>query len=31
LARQGESKTVVVDPEAAYFGTPLSTNSLIMP
>lgn len=31
LARQGESKTVVVDPEAAYFGTPLSTNSLVIP
>jgi uncharacterized protein YbjT (DUF2867 family) len=30
LARQGESKTVVVDPEAAYFGTPLSTNSLVI-
>ena len=31
LARQGEAKTVVVDPQAAYFGTPLSTNSLVTP
>jgi uncharacterized protein YbjT (DUF2867 family) len=31
LARQGETKTVVVDPHAAYFGTPLSTNSLVTP
>ncbi|MFZ0905104.1 MAG: SDR family oxidoreductase [Mycobacterium sp.] len=31
LARQGEAKTVIVDPEAAYFGTPLSTNSLVTP
>lgn len=31
LARQGEDKTVIVDPEAAYFGTPLSTNSLVTP
>jgi uncharacterized protein YbjT (DUF2867 family) len=30
LARQGESKTVVVDPHACYFGTPLSTNSLVI-
>ncbi|AKN15898.1 putative nucleoside-diphosphate sugar epimerase [Mycobacterium haemophilum DSM 44634] len=29
LDRQGEAKTVVVDPEAAYFGTPLSMNSLV--
>lgn len=29
LARQGESKTVVVDPEVGYFGTPLSMNSLV--
>jgi uncharacterized protein YbjT (DUF2867 family) len=29
VARQGEAKTVVVDPQAAYFGTPLSTNSLV--
>lgn len=31
LARQGETKTVVVDTHAAYFGTPLSTNSLVTP
>jgi uncharacterized protein YbjT (DUF2867 family) len=31
LARQGDSKTVVVDPQATYFGTPLSTNSLVTP
>jgi uncharacterized protein YbjT (DUF2867 family) len=31
LARQGETKTVVVDPHAVYFGTPLSTNSLVTP
>jgi uncharacterized protein YbjT (DUF2867 family) len=31
LARQGEAKTVVVDPHAADFGTPLSTNSLVTP
>jgi uncharacterized protein YbjT (DUF2867 family) len=31
LARQGETKTVVVDPEARYFGTRLSTNSLVTP
>jgi uncharacterized protein YbjT (DUF2867 family) len=31
LARQGEDKTVIVDPQAAYFGTPLSTNSLVTP
>jgi uncharacterized protein YbjT (DUF2867 family) len=30
LARQGESKAVVVDPHACYFGTPLSTNSLVI-
>jgi uncharacterized protein YbjT (DUF2867 family) len=29
LARHGDTKTVVVDPHAAYFGTPLSTNSLV--
>ena len=27
LAKQGDSKTVVVDPDATYFGTPLATNS----
>jgi uncharacterized protein YbjT (DUF2867 family) len=31
LARQGEAKTVIVDPHAEYFGTPLSTNSLVTP
>ena len=31
LARQGEAKTVIVDPQAAYFGTPLSMNSLVTP
>jgi hypothetical protein len=31
LARQGEAKTVVVDPHAAHIGTPLSTNSLVTP
>jgi hypothetical protein len=29
LARQGEAKTVVVDPQVGYFGTPLSRNSLV--
>ena len=29
LARQGDDKTVVVDPQATYFGTRLSTNSLV--
>jgi uncharacterized protein YbjT (DUF2867 family) len=31
LARQGDAKTVVVDPQAGYFGTPLTTNSLVVP
>jgi uncharacterized protein YbjT (DUF2867 family) len=31
LARRGESKTVVVDPQATYFGTPLETDSLVVP
>ncbi|BBX46826.1 SDR family oxidoreductase [Mycobacterium cookii] len=31
LARQGESKVVVVDPQATYFGTPLSSGSLVVP
>ncbi len=32
LARQGDdTKTVVVDPEARYFGTPLQRNSLVTP
>lgn len=29
LTRQGESKTVVVDPQVTYFGTPLSRTSLV--
>jgi uncharacterized protein YbjT (DUF2867 family) len=29
LARQGEGKTVVVDPQVGYFGTPISMNSLV--
>ena len=29
LARQGEAKTVVVDAQVGYFGTPLSMNSLV--
>jgi uncharacterized protein YbjT (DUF2867 family) len=31
LARRGEDKTVVVDPEARYFGTPLQQRSLVTP
>jgi uncharacterized protein YbjT (DUF2867 family) len=31
LAKQGEAKTVVVDPDATYFGAPLATNSLVTP
>ncbi len=31
LAKRGEAKTVVVDPQATYFGAPLSTNSLVVP
>jgi uncharacterized protein YbjT (DUF2867 family) len=32
LARQGDdNKTVVVDPEAGYFGTPLEQRSLVTP
>ncbi len=31
LVRQGEAKTVIVDPHAEYFGTPLATNSLVIP
>lgn len=32
LARRGDdTKTVVVDPEATYFGTPLQRNSLVTP
>jgi uncharacterized protein YbjT (DUF2867 family) len=30
LATRGESKAVVVDPQATYFGTPLATNSLVI-
>ena len=30
LARQGDSKTVVVDPQATYFGAALSTDSLVI-
>lgn len=29
LARQGDAKTVVVDPQVGYFGTVLSMNSLV--
>lgn len=29
LARQGDDKTVVVDPNVCYFGTPLSMHSLV--
>ena len=31
LAEQGDAKTVVVDPRATYFGTPLATGSLVVP
>jgi uncharacterized protein YbjT (DUF2867 family) len=31
LAKQGEAKTVVLDPDATYFGTPLATSSLVTP
>jgi uncharacterized protein YbjT (DUF2867 family) len=31
LAKRGENETVVVDPQATYFGAPLSTNSLVVP
>jgi uncharacterized protein YbjT (DUF2867 family) len=31
LAKQGDSKAVVVDPDATYFGAPLATNSLVVP
>jgi uncharacterized protein YbjT (DUF2867 family) len=30
LAKRGEHKTVVVDPQATYFGAPLKTNSLVV-
>jgi hypothetical protein len=29
LAKQGSDKTVVVDPQATYFGTPLTETSLV--
>jgi uncharacterized protein YbjT (DUF2867 family) len=29
MARRGEDKTVVVDPQAGYFGTPLKQRSLV--
>jgi hypothetical protein len=29
LAKQGAVKTVVVDPQATYFGTPVHQNSLV--
>jgi uncharacterized protein YbjT (DUF2867 family) len=31
LAKQSDSKTVVVDPDATYFGAPLAANSLVVP
>jgi hypothetical protein len=31
LAGQGADKTVVVDPDARYFGTPLRERSLVTP
>jgi uncharacterized protein YbjT (DUF2867 family) len=31
LATRGENKSVVVDPQARYFGAPLATNSLVVP
>ncbi len=30
VARNGQSKRVVVDPDVGYFGTPLSRNSLVV-
>ena len=30
VARNGQSKRVVVDPDVGYFGTPLSKNSLVV-
>jgi hypothetical protein len=27
----GDSKTVIVDPDANYFGAPLATDSLVVP
>jgi hypothetical protein len=31
VAKQGDTKTVVVDPDATYFGAPLAMNSLVVP
>jgi uncharacterized protein YbjT (DUF2867 family) len=31
LAKRGDAKTIVVDPQATYFGAPLSENSLVVP
>jgi hypothetical protein len=31
LARRGDDKTVVVDPDAHYFGTRLAERSLVTP
>jgi len=31
LARRGDDKAVIVDPEARYFGTPLEQRSLVTP
>jgi len=31
LARRGDDKTVVVDPDAQYFGTQLAERSLVTP
>jgi hypothetical protein len=31
LAKRGDSKTVVVDPDATYFGAPVARNSLVVP
>ena len=31
LGRRGDDKTVVVDPQARYFGTPLAERSLVTP
>jgi hypothetical protein len=31
LARRGEDKAVVVDPDAQYFGTKLAERSLVTP
>jgi uncharacterized protein YbjT (DUF2867 family) len=31
LARQGDDKAIIVDPQARYFGTPLEQRSLVTP